>query len=240
MSRRRNPRREERRKTLILFAIKSAIVLGMVGATGYYSFEAGITLSRQEIATLKEETERLTAASVGHDAEIAQLTGSLDQARRQAADYKARLEQLVPTPMVEKLLSMIGDKLKSGLSPQRIGSFIAAADKPRNCGAAVTKRFVVRTPLSDGGNGWVRFDDIITVTAEGQSARGGGGAPEAWFDPEVPVTVKFAAIGGREEEISGKLPMQHALVLKNEEHRFVIAPGARGFIEIAADRCSFG
>lgn len=240
MSRRRNPRREERRKHLIMFGIKSAFVLGMVGATGYYSFEAGITLSRQEITTLKDEVERLTGAASGHGAEIARLTGSLDQARRQAADYKARLEQLVPTPMVEKLLSMIAEKLKGGLSPQRIGSFIAAADKPRNCGAAVTKRFLVRTPLSDGSNSWVRFDDVITVTADGQPARGGSGAPEAWFDPDAPVTIKFSAIGGREEEISGKLPLQHGLVLKNEEHRFVIAPGSRGFIEVAADSCSFG
>jgi hypothetical protein len=94
--------------------------------------------------------------------------------------------------------------------------------------------------LHRGANDSVSFaDNAITVTAEGRSATTAEGAPEAWFDAGQPIKVRFVLIGGRSEEVSGVLPLHHALVAGDYEHRFTVLGGDRGFIRVAAERCKY-
>lgn len=235
--RRRSRRSEERRKRFWLGMTKLAFFLVLVGATGFYAYRVGTELARSEVTALQGEVDRLSATSLRQTEEIGRLEGDLGAARKEAAEFKGLYEAVAPNAEVRELVAQVRAKLDAGLDATRLGFFIAAADRPRDCDEPVTKRFILPTPNYAGGNDWVRFGDVITVSGAGV---GGNGGREQWFDPEQPVTLTFTAIGGKESKVTGKLPLQHAMVVKNEEHRFTAAPGAsRGFVEITADKCAF-
>ena len=235
--RRSNRRREEARRRFWGHALKAAFFLGVIGTTDFYAYQVGVQLTGGQVHALEQQVATLSESDRTRTDEARGLRQALDEARSQAASYKARLDEVAPSPDMQDLLALIRSKLEQGLEPSRLASFIAAADRPRTCHGTVNKRFVVKTPLYKGKNTWVGYEDLVTVTAEGTPATGAGGALQEWFDPDKPVTVRFTAQGGKESEISGKLPMSHILLVKNAELRFSFTPGGRGFLDVAGDRC---
>ncbi|CAA7620092.1 hypothetical protein [Magnetospirillum sp. UT-4] len=215
---------------------KFAVVLAAFGATGFYAYEVGQRLALDEVAAARQEIERLSTAEAARRGEAEALAAELEAARARAADFQAKYEAVAPTDEMKDLTAALKAKLASGLEPKRLAFVIHSAEKPRRCGGEETKRFMVKTARYDGNSTWVRFSDLITVTADGA---GGNGGAEQWYDPDKPVTLHFTAIGGKDSQASGKLPLQHSLVVKNGEYRFTAVPGARGFIEITGDRCEY-
>ncbi|MBI5165147.1 MAG: hypothetical protein HY985_14755 [Magnetospirillum sp.] len=230
-------RRQGQHSWLIWFKVtKILIALGAIGASAFYAYEVGQQLAREEVSSLRQDIERLTAAEAGRAEEATRLAGELAETRKRADEFQAKYQQVAPSDETKEILALVRAKLDSGLDAKRLAFVISAAERPRRCGEAATKRFMVKTAKFDGASTWVRFADLITVTADGIGGNNGG---EQWFDPERPVTVHFTAIGGKEVQVSGKLPLQHAMVVKNGEYRFTIAPGARGFVEVTGDRCEY-
>jgi hypothetical protein len=215
---------------------KFVLLLGAISAAGFYGYEVGRRLSQETITTLEAEIARLTTADVSQREEVVRLQTALDETKKRADEFQARYEQVAPSDEIKDLLGAVRAKLDTGLDIKRLAFAISAAERPRRCGEAATKRFMVKTPHFDGASTWVRFADLITVTADGIGDSNGA---EQAFDPEKPVTVRFTVIGGKEAQISGKLPLQHSMVLKNGEYRFTIAPGAKGFVEVTGDRCEY-
>jgi hypothetical protein len=217
--------------------IKLSLLLGSIGAAGFYGYEVGLKLSQEKIAGLSHEIERLTALDAGRKDEVAALLSQLDDAKSRADALQAKYDQVALTDEMKDIVAGVKAKMDQGLDAKRLAFVIASADKPKRCTEAATKRFMVKTPhFGEGASTWVRFSDLVTVTAEGESA--GGGAEQA-FDPDKPVTVHFTAIGGKEATVSGKLPLQHSMVVKTGEYRFTVAPGAKGFVEVTGDRCEY-
>jgi hypothetical protein len=105
----------------------------------------------------------------------------------------------------------------------------------------VTKRFVVRTPISRGANDSVSFaKNAITITALGDSARNQEGKVEAWFDPARAVTLRLVQLGGKTTVRKGKLPIHTSVVVKDREYLYSVVEGTqRGFVEITGDRCDY-
>ncbi len=236
MSRRRSRHSAERNRRLLGGLFKLAFFLGSVGVTGFYAYQVGIQLARAEVSALQAEVDRLGQEARAGAETLGKTTQELQAARAEAADFKQRYEAVVPTPEMTALMQVAQGKMAAGVPAQRLQVFLKAADRPKNCRDALTKRFLVKTPSYDGENTWVRFNDLITVAATG---KGGNGGAEQWFDPEADVSVSFTPIGGQADEVSGKLPLQHSMVVSNREYRFTIAPGARGFVEVTGDRCDF-
>lgn len=237
---RHSRRKAERRKRFWAGVVKLSILLGAMGAVAYNAYKFGVELKRDEIAGLETRLERISDEKRSLEAEAARMTEALGAARAEAADYRDRYRAVVPSPQMRELVDMVRAKLDDGLSAQRLALYIRAARAPRDCSPTETKRFLVRTPIYDGANTWVRFQDLVTVTASGESAVAADGRPHAWFDPEQPVTVSFQVLGGGEaEQITGRLPLHHSVVVKDREFRFSIAPGKRGFLEVAGDACAF-
>ncbi|MGE5545812.1 MAG: hypothetical protein ACM33T_02860 [Solirubrobacterales bacterium] len=235
MARRRN-RRDQYGWRIWGKLFKLSLFLGAVGASGFYGFEAGQRLGAEEAGTLRGEVESLTAAAASHRDEVAQLKAELDATRGRADEFEKKYLAVAPSDDTKEILAAVRAKLDQGLDAKRLAFVVQSAEKPKRCGAEESKRFMVKTARFDGASTWVRFHDLVTVSAEGT---GGNNGAEQWFDPEKPVTVKFTVIGGKEMQASGKLPLQHSMVVKGGEYRFTVAPGARGFVEVTGDRCEY-
>ncbi|HLO75913.1 MAG TPA: hypothetical protein VK196_05590 [Magnetospirillum sp.] len=233
---RRRSRRGQQSWHIWLNLFKFTTLVTALGATGFYGFQVGQKLAAEDIAAAHAEIQRLTVSEASQQETATRLQGELDEQRKRADDLAARYAEVAPSEDLKELNAALRAKLDGGLDAKRLAFVIANAEKPKRCGGEASKRFMVKTAKFDGASTWVRFADLITVTAEG--AGSGEGAEQA-FDPDKPVTVHFTAIGGKETQVSGKLPLQHSMVLKGGEYRFTVSPGAKGFVEVTGDRCEY-
>lgn len=234
MARRRNRRGQQQSWHIWLKLFKFALFAGLIGAVGFYGFQAGQQLVMEQVVEARAEIERLTTSEAAAREQVAKLETELGDTRKRADEYQAKYAQVAPTEEMKELTAQLKAKLDTGLEPKRLAFVIANAQRPTRCGGESTKRFMVKTAKFDGASTWVRFADLITVSAEGTGTNG-----EQAFDPDKPVTVHFTAIGGKDSQVTGKLPLQHSMVLKGGEYRFTIAPGAKGFVEVTGDRCEY-
>lgn len=237
MARRRN-RRGQHSWHVGRKLFKLSTLLVALGATGFYGFQAGQKLAAEDIATAQAEIRRLAEAEAEKQDAVVRLQAELDEQKKRADEFAAKYAEVAPSEEMKDLTAALKAKLETGLEAKRLAFVIANAERPKRCGGEATKRFMVKTAKFDGAATWVRFADIITVSAEGVGVATGGGTEQA-FDPDQPVTVHFTAIGGKDSQVSGKLPLQHSMVVKGGEYRFTVAPGAKGFVEVTGDRCEY-
>lgn len=233
MARRRN-RRGQHSWHVGYKLFKFSTLLAALGATGFYGFQAGQKLAAEDIATGQAEIRRLADAEAEKQDAVVRLQAELDEQKKRADEFAAKYAEVAPSEELRDLTAAVKAKLETGLEAKRLAFVIANAERPKRCGGEATKRFMVKTAKFDGAATWVRFADLITVSAEGA-----GVGTEQAFDPEKPVTVHFTAIGGKETQVNGKLPLQHSMVVKGGEYRFTVAPGAKGFVEVTGDRCEY-
>ena len=109
-----------------------------------------------------------------------------------------------------ELLGQLRAQLSAGVDPGRLAVLIEAAGQEDMCrNEPVTKRFMPRTPVSAGPLSWVRFDDRITVTGEGESARSETGLAEAWYDLGTAHSPAIRTFGG---EITTNRQLFHSTI----------------------------
>jgi hypothetical protein len=89
-----------------------------------------------------------------------------------------------------------------------------------------------RTPVSAGPLSWVRFDDRVVVTGEGEPALSEAGLAEAWYDPARPIRLQFRTLDGASSMIEGVLPFTHRMVVDGTEYRFSAVSTAPRFLEV--------
>lgn len=233
--------RNRRRRRFWGRVVKVTVVLAGIGAMGFYAYLTGAKLAEHDVTVLREEIVELTATNEALVAENDSLSAQLATASRQAAQWQGRYEREVPTGEIKRLTDMVVEKARGGVPLDRLAFLIDAAGTANTCANEPdTKRFIVPTPLYEGPNSSVGFaDSVITVTADGQSARNENGQLEGWYDPAQPVTLRFSKLGGDTSEVTGELPLHHSILVGESEYRFTAVPGDRGFINITADRCKF-
>jgi len=230
-------RRQRRRRQ-----IKTISVLAVLGGLGLLSYQSGKTLSERELRRAEQEVSRLVARVAELERQNAGAKEAVATAQRQMGEWQQRYRKDIPQGERKALLGLVDEQLRHGAKPDRLGFLISAASQEEKCdGKPVTKRFIVRTPLHDGANVSVRFaDDALTVTADGESAHDAQGRVLAWYDPAKPIKLKLVRLGGRTEELSGKLPLHHKILLNGSELRLsAVAGSAQGFVNVTADRCRF-
>lgn len=237
MSLRRTRHRQERRRRALAAVLKVALVVGGLATTAFYSYRVGIELTRTDLEHLSGEVARLERLAGERGAEVERLRAALAEAEGAVGKLRDAAAHAPEGDDARALMRLVQDKLRHGVARERLASFIAAAEQPRQCGEVTVKRFMARTlGIRNEGGGAVRFGDALTITASGTAAQSAQGK-EHWFDPAKPVSVVFTEVGGKESEITGVLPLQHVLVIRNQEHRFSFTAGSRGFIEVAGERC---
>ncbi|MGD1876408.1 MAG: hypothetical protein ACFB13_02785 [Kiloniellaceae bacterium] len=234
--------RQRRRRRFWWGVTKWSLALAMVLAAGAYSYRIGTQLAEREVVKAEERIAELTVEVDGLQQQSAGLATDLAKAREAITAWQARYEREVPTGFVREMMALVQDKLQAGADEERLAFLVSAADQPRSCDdRPETKRFIVTTELQAGGaNDAVSFGDrAITVTALGAAARDANGNLEAWYDPEKPIDVTFTQLGGKTVTAEGTLPLHHSVVAGDDEYRFTVLPGARGFLTVTADRCDY-
>lgn len=233
---RTSKRREGRRRVL-----KRIFFLGGLLAFGWFSYESGQSVARSDVDRLQTEVLELRNRLEAAETEKVVAQSQLKTATAAEAGWRQRYQDEVPSGEVKDLFAVVQRQVKAGASLERLTTMIQAAGAKLTCeNTPATKRFFVRTALNRGAEDTVSFaEGAIVVKAEGQSASSGSGNPEAWYDPAQPITATFLEISGRRTQATGKVPVQHSVIVGNSEYRFSIVGGdRRGFVNITADRCT--
>ncbi len=228
------------RRSPLARILRWGLAAAVMAALALFAFQLGIEDERARTGRLADEAARLAETSQQAVQANAQLRGQLQAALARLKELEGALGS---TPRLSEaarvLMATIEKKLAEGADPKRLADVVAAIDKPRDCEAPESKRFLVKTSLTaDGPNTSVGFaNGLVTVSGQGAAAKNAEGRLEAWFEPGEPVTVRFTQIGGRTVEASGKLPLHHTLSLGQAEHRFSVMAAARGFVQVTSERC---
>lgn len=232
-----------RRRTRVMLSIfKWGLLLSVLGAIGYYGYEAGMRLGERDAIVLRQQLGEVTDRLQGLERDKAQLQRNLATATGQAEELRKRYETDVPTGAISEFLRLARAKLAGGVKPDRIAAVLSAVENTRACDdRPVSKRFVVRVPGQRPANDSASFAErAITLSAVGAASIDGEGRPLGWFDIAKPVTISFTRIGGTETTASGVLPVHHSVVLNDVEHRFIVTNGdSRGFVTVSSDSCKY-
>lgn len=236
---REDKRRRRRQFRATIF--KWTIALCLIVAAGTYAYFSGKELSQGEVNTLKGKIAALEADAANLEQKNTALQTEISGERSRAEEWRQRYTREVPSGDLKNLFDLTQQKIESGVAVDRLKFVIGAAENRENCDDnPVTKRFIVQTPLQSGANGFVAFaSSAVTLTASGAPARDSQGNPEAWFDPAEPVDVRIVDISGKTSEVSGKLPLNPSIVVGNNEYRFSIVKGSRGFVQVTGMRCDY-
>lgn len=216
--------------------------MSVFGGLGLASYQSGKTLAELELRQAQGEIARLAGKVRELEAKNAELRTVAEISKMREAELQRRYDTEVPTGDRKALLALIDEQLGKGARTDRLRFLIAAASDEEKCdGEPVTKRFIVRTPVHDGGSASVSFaDGSLTVSADGEPAVDDQGRVLAWFDPAKTLTLKTARLGEPPKSLQGTLPMHHALVVNGSEYRLSVVAGDRaGFVNVTADRCRF-
>lgn len=215
--------------------------LGGLVLLGALAYESGSRLAQVETDGLRREIDQQRRTIAALQQQLAQTEAQRQQAEGRVREWEARYARDVPTGTAQELFTLLQTRLREGLAPDRLRLVLRNATDGTKCDPAQeTRRFLLATPLTRGGQTSVSFAGGIVVTGEGQSARAPDGAPQAWFDPAAPVTVVAVQPGGGRTETKGPLPLTFSVVRGASEHRFLVAEAdLRGFVSVTAERCDY-
>ena len=233
--------RKRRRRQLRWSVFKWGLALCVIVAAGVYAYQSGSRLAEAEVARLQQEIVSLSSTVAELERQNSEQQSAIAAERNRAEEWRQRYDKDVPAGEIKELFDLVQEKLSAGVTADRMRFVIGAAENQRECDEVpVTKRFLVKTPLYRGQDDSVRFaDGAITVTALGVAAKDAAGNLEAWFDPAEPLTILITHIGGKASEFSGRLPLHPSVVTGDNEYRFTVVPGTKGFVKVSADRCQY-
>jgi len=232
----------ERRRLIWTVVRWGTAAIGVILA-GAFAYKVGADLAAIDVRRLEYKISELQTANDTLNGEIGAHKATAAQAEQKAREWQSRYEAEMPAGDARTILDLARQKLAEGVGPERIIFLIGAAAKPQVCDAEPeSKRFRIRTRIGkSGGNDTAVFADrAITVTALGEPMVNEQGQPEAWYDPAQPITVTVAELGGKSSDVTGALPLHHAVVIGASEYRFsFIADEKKGIAMATATRCDF-
>ena len=230
--------RRHRRRNAWWSVIRFLSALVAVLAVGVYAYQVGVSANETRVAQLEADLARAQHDNLGlHD----RMASAAEQEAAAAAaleSMRQRLAAEIPSGEAADLLAQVRAQLSAGVDPDRLAVLIEAAGQEDTCHSEpVTKRFMPRTPVSTGAVSWVRFDDRITVTGEGKSARSETGLAEAWYDPARPVRLQFRTFDGEITTAEGIVPFNHRMAVDGKEYRFSAISITPRFLEVTGQAC---
>jgi len=219
---------QKRRNQRFWTFFKLIFILSILIGSSYFAFDTGQKIALRSMDYNSEKFDQQAADLENLRIELGNTEAALN-----------KMQKLLPNDTIQNLLLIINQKVSDGISPQRMSSLIAGMSKDAKCTeAALAKRIVIHTPVSQAKNGSISFyRGLITITAKGSPTVNEDGNPEAWFDPLKPVTASFTLPGGETQEASGLLPLYHTVVVQNKEYRFTIISERRSFADITVQSC---
>jgi cell division protein FtsB len=229
-----------RRRRLVYWRLVRFFSAGAaVAMVGGYGYQVGVSASQARTEKLEGDLVRFQQSNLDLRDELATTAQRSSQVEAALGELRQRYAAEVPQGEVADLVASIRTQLAAGVEPERLAFLIGAAGQAKACdGEPVTKRFMPRTAVTTGPVSFVRFDDRITVTGNGEPARNEAGLPEAWYDPASPIHLEFQTAGGQTASIDGVVPLAHHMVVDGREYRFSIVASVSHFVEITAQTCA--
>jgi hypothetical protein len=220
-------RRREARFMVSLFW--RVAVLGLVFWGGWYWGNA-------DQARLQAEANQILLESSD---EIIMLKRQLDQALRAKDALLARevSDEMAARLGTESLSRTIRSLMASGVAPEQIEQALQSVTEPVNCKQTGSYRMAVATDLSSGAESSLAlFDGGLRLHLDGEmQARGTRNDP--WFDPELPVTLRLAYLGGQ-KIISDPLPMEVFVAADSLLVQLELKQAAlRGYVDLSVRQC---
>lgn len=231
--------RRRRRRQVFSVILRWVLVLAVGIGVGFYAHDIGTDIAQRQVTELRAEIAEERDSGDRLRSEIAGLQAALRSERDKVADWRSRYERDVPADGEIPIVEAMRERLAAGVSPERLETVVRIARDDVACEPlGDTKRFVVNNEISRGANDSVSFaNGAITITGDGVAARNANGQPEAWFNPDLPVTVYFAYPGGEVSQAVGTLPLHHSVAIGNAEYRFSAVAGARSFLRVTGQKC---
>lgn len=230
--------RQQRRRWLL---VKWAVGLGAVALAGLFAYDTGLRLAEARVEDLNAEIAALTSRVADLDQELAAQRAAVEAAKTEASTWRDRYARDIPAGELKRVVDTLRGRLAEGVPADRLRFVIDAVSRTRDCpGRALTKRLSLRTPLSRRDDDTVSFGGgSVVVSGSGMSAQNAAGNPEAWFDPAREITLHLVHVSGKKETVSGILPLQQSLIAGENEYRFSVVGGSRGFVEVTGETCRF-
>lgn len=235
-------RRRAERRRLFWNVLRLALVAALLVLFAVAGYQAGVS---QNVHELDRRAADLAAAGERNLELTEQLALTADAAARLESQLQSlRLDYAANVPPAEfkPLLGLLQARARAGVDLERLAFVIEQAGRERQCLPAVeTRRLLMRTPVSTALDNAVSFAERrITVSGDGRPARDAAGEPLDWFDPALPVTLRFLTITGDLSRVAGRLPLAHSVILGDREWVFqAIASRDSGFVEVTAQSCAY-
>jgi len=233
-----NRRRRRLRNWLFKFVVYGSVI----GAFSYWSYMLGRERAENVNRSLSEQLAAIGDENQRYKTEAETAIAARIQAVERAAVFQRQYEAEVPQGAAKEIMVHVIQRLKAGIDAERIAFVVSTVENETECDSEVeSKRFLLRTALTTGGaNSSVAFQNTVTVTGLGESARDSAGNIEARFDPNQPVTIDFILVGGRKISEVGLLPLHKSIVVESTEYRFTVSTSpTQGFVTVAGQRCAY-
>lgn len=231
----RKNRQKARNRLIGQFLLASAL-----GGVFLFAYQFGERQMAARIGQRMDEVQALTKERDELHQQVVDLQAAAVVSQQKVSELEARYREQIPDDATEALLRLLRERMTAGVSAARMNSILAAASNPRSCRNRDAKRFMLSTTLNQGRDNSATFGSgAVTVSGEGKTMTNAEGRPEAWYDPEKQVSMKFRLIGGRVSVAEGYLPLQHSIIDDAVEYRFTIEAGPRGFVTVTSDQCDY-
>lgn len=226
----RQRERQRKRRRFVLGLIKWGFLLGLILAAGIYAWQTASNIARRDVIDLTAKAEQL-------ETEVQRLQTEVTEGKAR----EALLEEQIPNADETRLLEAVRRRASEGVSFDRMAEVIGAVTPTQNCdNNPMSRRFQVETGIAGNESSSASFaNNTVTVRASGQPVTDAEGRPEAWYDPAKPVTVIVTHVSGATSRAEGILPLQHAMAVGDNQFRFQLSAGARGFVTATMDRCDY-
>lgn len=216
------------------------LVVGVFLGTAAFAYRFGEEQMAARVNQRMDEVSALTEERNTLHQQVVDLQAAALVNQQKITELDNRYRQEIPNDAMRSMLQTLRDKLAAGVSAERMATLLAAAENPRSCRNREAKRFMLSTALNQGTDSAATFaSGSVTVSGEGKNSSTADGKPEAWYDPALPVSMKFRLIGGRVSVAEGRLPLTHSVINDTVEHRFMIEAGPRGFVTVTVDTCDY-
>lgn len=211
-----------------------------VGAVFMFAYQFGERQMAARVNQRMDEVQALTGERDNLHQQVVDLQAAAVVDQQKISELEARYREQIPDDTIAALIKLMRERITAGVSTDRMSSILAAASNPRSCRGRDNKRFLLSTSLNQGRDNSATFGaGAVTVSGEGKTFTNAEGKPEAWYDPDKPVSMKFRLIGGRVSVAEGNLPLQHSIIDDAIEYRFTIEAGPRGFVSVTGDQCDY-
>ncbi len=196
----------------------------------------------QQSALMSSNAQQLTNANQKIDRleqEMASLTRGLDNEKERRAAAELLNGDGDQRKEMRRLQRIIARYLARGIKEDQIKLALQTVSLPSRCRPVEAKDIAVATPFFAGKESNTGLlNDAVHVFVEGVAGQQAT-AERPWFDPEQPVSMRVAFLGG-EKITSGQLPITMNIIADTWLMKLdVVETSLQGYVNINISKCSF-